>query len=67
MGYPQKLKSHQKRVILRKIMMKPKISAPKLAGIININYNKFVPLNIHNIIKSARHEGYVARKRLFIV
>lgn len=66
-GRPQKLKSHQKRAILRTIVTEPKTSAPKLAGMIDTDYNvKVVPQTIRNVIRNAGYKGCVARKKPFI-
>jgi len=66
-GRPQKLKSHQKRAILRQVVMEPKISAPKLAGMIDTDYNiRVVPQTIRNVIRNAGYKGCVARKKPFI-
>jgi transposase len=66
-GRPQKLKPNQKRAILRTVVMEPKTSAPKLAGMIDTEYNvKVVPQTIRNVIRNAGYKGCVARKKPFI-
>jgi len=66
-GRPQKLKSNQKRDILRTVVMEPKISATKLAGMIDTDYNiKVVPQTICNVIRIAGYKGCVTRKKPFI-
>ncbi|KAL4091775.1 hypothetical protein QTP88_026414 [Uroleucon formosanum] len=45
-GRPQKLKSHQKRTILRQVVMEPKTSAPKLAVFIDSIMDQHIYLNI---------------------
>jgi len=47
--------------------MDPKTSTPKLAGMIDTDYNvRVVPQSIRNIIRNAGYKGYVARKKPFI-
>jgi transposase len=62
-GRPQKLKSYQKRAILRTFVMDPKTSAHKLVGMIDTDYNiKVVPQTIRNVIINAGYKHCVARK-----
>jgi transposase len=61
---PLKLKTYQKKAILRTVVMEPKASAHKLVSMIDTDFNvKVVPQIIRNVIRNAGYKGCVAKKK----
>lgn len=66
-GRPAKLETRHKRAVLRYIRQNPKMSAPKLAAMLERDYGiNVVAQTIRNIIKTAGYNGRVSRKKPYV-
>ncbi len=64
---PRKLNERNERLVLRKVKLNPKLSAPKIASNIEDECKKHVnPETIRRIIRRAGYNGQVARRKPFI-
>ena len=66
-GRPNKIQVLHRRAILRRVIQNPKISAPKLAGMLQNDYNlKVDPETIRTTLRRAGYNGRVPLKKPYI-
>lgn len=66
-GQPKKLTEKEQRVIVRKIKINPRLSAPKIVTEVETEFGKSISEStIRRIIKKEGYNGRVARKKPFV-
>lgn len=66
-GRPRKLTEHEERIILRKVKVNPKLSAPKLTTEVAREFGKVInPETVRRLLRENEYNGRVARRKPYI-